>query len=122
VPAAAPVRARPRWPARHWRLGLAAAAALLCLVAAAVWMSGRKGETLDLVGVVERKNVELVAPVLEEIVERPVAIGEPVAAGQVVIRLNNEVAGLELQAAEASTCRTVRTCSSPARPSAASTG
>jgi HlyD family secretion protein len=99
VPAAAPARARPRW---HWRLGLSAAAALLCLLAAAFWVSGRQGETLDLVGVVERKNVELVAPVLEEIVERPVAIGQPVAAGQVVIRLNNEVAELELQAAEAS--------------------
>lgn len=102
VPAAAPVRTRPRWPARRWRLGLAAAAALLCLVAAAFWLSGRQGETLDLVGVVERKNVELVAPVLEEIVERPLAIGQPVAAGQVVIRLNSEVAELELRAAEAS--------------------
>jgi HlyD family secretion protein len=59
-------------------------------------------ETTDLVGVVERKSVQLVAPVQEEIVERPLRIGQAVAAGQVVVRFNSEVADLELQAAEAS--------------------
>ncbi|HVT61357.1 MAG TPA: efflux RND transporter periplasmic adaptor subunit [Thermoanaerobaculia bacterium] len=98
--AAAAGRVGSRW--RGWPGWLLAAGALLVLVVLLVALRASSSETLELVGVVERKNIDLLAPVPEEIVERPVAIGQAVARGQVVVRLNTEVAELELKAAEAS--------------------
>jgi HlyD family secretion protein len=77
------------------RLGAAAVAGLL-------FAGGCAGpETVDLVGTVERESLELAAPVSEVIVELPVEIGERVAAGEVVVRLDSEVAEAELTAAQA---------------------
>jgi HlyD family secretion protein len=95
---------RPRTPwggSKGWLLG---AGAVLLLVFAALLLVLRAAadERLDLAGVVERRNVELLAPVPEEIVARPVVVGQEVARGQVVVTLNTEVAALELKAAEAS--------------------
>ncbi len=56
---------------------------------------------LDLAGTVERKALELAAPVSEVIVELPVAEGERVEAGQVVVQLDTEVGEAELRAYEA---------------------
>lgn len=69
------------------------------LLLALCWGCG--AEEVELVGTVERKNLELAAPVSEEIVEIPVKVGQRVAAGEVVVRLDTEVAELELRAAEA---------------------
>jgi HlyD family secretion protein len=86
----------------RWRPWLLAGGALLLLAVLVAVMRASSAETLELVGVVERKNVELLAPVAEEVVERPLPIGRAVTRGQVVVRLNSEVAELELKAAEAS--------------------
>jgi HlyD family secretion protein len=74
--------------------------AALALIAAGVAL-GCGGESLTLVGTVERKSLELAAPVSEKIVEIAVQVGQPVAAGEVLVRLDSEVADLELVAAEA---------------------
>lgn len=74
---------------------------------AAAWLGGLGllascgGQTLDLVGTVERQNLELAAPLSEEIVEIPVQVGQRVAAGDVLVRLDTRVGELELKAAEA---------------------
>jgi len=59
-------------------------------------------EVYELVGTVERKSVELATPMSEVIVEIPVARGQKVAAGEVVVRLDTTVAEAELRAGEAS--------------------
>ena len=70
--------------------------ALLGLVAA-----GCGSESVELAGIVEREILELAAPISEEIVELPVAEGERVEAGQVVVQLDTEVGAAELRACEA---------------------
>ena len=57
--------------------------------------------SVELAGTVERKTLELAAPVSAEIVEIPVEVGEPVAAGEVVVQLDTAVADAELRAGEA---------------------
>ncbi|MEZ5332159.1 MAG: efflux RND transporter periplasmic adaptor subunit [Thermoanaerobaculia bacterium] len=58
-------------------------------------------EDLDLAGTVERKTLELAAPISEVVVDIPVRIGERVQEGQVVVRLDDSVASAELAAAKA---------------------
>jgi len=76
-------------------------AILLLLSGGLLVQSCGGGEVLNLAGSVERKALELAAPVSEVIVELPVAVGERVAAGQSVVRLDSEVATAELRAYEA---------------------
>lgn len=59
------------------------------------------GGPLELAGTVERRILELGAPVSEVIVEIPVAVGDHVAAGDVLVRLDSTVAEAELRAVEA---------------------
>ncbi len=60
------------------------------------------GESVQLAGTVERTALELAAPDAELVTEVPVAVGDRVAAGEVVVRLDTVVADAELLAAEAS--------------------
>jgi HlyD family secretion protein len=62
---------------------------------------GGGGETFHLVGTVERTSLELAAPVSEVVVEIPAGLGSRVEAGDVVVRLDTEVAEAELVAAQA---------------------
>ncbi len=55
----------------------------------------------ELVGTVERTTLELAAPVSEIVVEIPAGLGTRVAADEVVVRLDTEVAEAELVAAQA---------------------
>jgi HlyD family secretion protein len=80
------------------RVGVRAAAALLGGFAL---LASCGGETLELVGTVERQNLELAAPLSEEIVEIPVKVGQRVAAGDVLVRLDTRIGELELKAAQA---------------------
>jgi HlyD family secretion protein len=57
--------------------------------------------SLDLAGTVERRILELGAPVSEVIVDIPVAVGDAVAAGDVLVRLDSTVAEAELRAWQA---------------------
>lgn len=59
------------------------------------------GDTVELVGVVERTSLELVAPVSEELVELPATAGTQVESGDLIARLRSEVAELELEATQA---------------------
>jgi HlyD family secretion protein len=68
---------------------------------AVVLAAGCGGDRLELAGVVERTTLELSAPVSEQVVELPRAVGEHVAAGEELVRMGTEVAALELEAAEA---------------------
>lgn len=72
------------------------AAALLLLAGC-----GRRAAVYHLAGTVERTALELAAPVSEVIVEIPVRLGARVDAGEVVVRLDAEVAEAELRASEA---------------------
>ncbi len=71
---------------------------LLALAAAA---AGCRRQPLQLAGSVERTALELAAPVSEVIVDLPLAVGERVEAGGVVVKLDTEVAEAELTAYEA---------------------
>ncbi len=72
----------------------------IVLVAAILFSSCDAG--VELAGTVERKVLELATPVSEVITELPLAEGERVEAGQIVVQLDAEVAAAELRAAEAS--------------------
>ncbi|HSR69923.1 MAG TPA: efflux RND transporter periplasmic adaptor subunit [Acidobacteriota bacterium] len=74
-------------------------ATLVVLLAALAGCSG--GETFELVGTVERKNIELAAPVSEVIVDIPVQVGQRVEAGELIAQLDVEVAEAELRARQA---------------------
>lgn len=73
------------------------------LLASALVSAGAcsSGESFDLVGTVERRNLELTAPVSELIVDIPVQVGQRVPAGQLIVQLDTEVAAAELKAVEA---------------------
>ena len=64
-------------------------------------LTGCDSDTVELAGIVERKVLELAAPISEVIVELPVAENERVAADQVVVQLDVEVSSAELRACEA---------------------
>jgi HlyD family secretion protein len=59
-------------------------------------------EVYELVGSIERTTLELAAPVSEVLVEIPVELGAHVRPGEVIARLDPEVAAAELEASEAS--------------------
>lgn len=80
-------------PARRPALRAAVCTLLLALAAC--------GDRVELVGVVERTSLELTVPESEELAELPKAVGDPVAAGEVVARLRSEVAELDLEASQA---------------------
>lgn len=75
--------------------GLLALAVLLCLAACS------KSKEFMLVGTVEKKVLELSAPISEVIVDLPVSEGARVDEGQLVVQLDTEVAAAELLAQEA---------------------
>lgn len=60
------------------------------------------GDGVQLAGTVERTALELAAPDAELVTGVPVAVGERVEAGQVVVQLDTAVADAELEAAKAS--------------------
>lgn len=72
---------------------LAALAALTLLTS-----TGCGPDTVELVGTVERKALELAAPVSAVIVDLPVAVGSRVEADEVVVQLDTTVAEAELRA------------------------
>ena len=76
---------------------LLGASALIALAGAGC---GRM-EVYRLAGTVERTALELAAPISEVIVDIPVRLGGRVAAGEIVVRLDTEVAAAELRAGEA---------------------
>jgi HlyD family secretion protein len=75
---------------------------LLAWVAASI-VAGCSGDSkvFELVGTVERTTLELAAPISEVVVEIPAGLGTRVAAGDIVVRLDTEVAEAELVAAQA---------------------
>ncbi len=75
--------------------------ALLVLAIPMALASCGDDETLRLAGTVERKTLELAAPVSEVIVEIPVAEGDRVGAGDLLVQLDVDVAQAELRACEA---------------------
>lgn len=95
--------AEPRSAAHRPRAGITrslGAASLLAL--GLVFLAGCSGgETFELVGTIERKNIELAAPVSEIIVEIPVKVGQRVEAGELIAQLDTEVAEAELKANQA---------------------
>ena len=60
----------------------------------------KKSEMLQLAGTVERKTLELSAPISEVIVDILAEEGQRVEAGQIVVQMDIEVAQAELQAQE----------------------
>ena len=81
---------RHRWPRICWVL---LPGVLLC---------GCDARRVDLAGTVERKMIELAAPISEVIIELPIAEGERVGAQEIVVLLDTEVASAELAACDAS--------------------
>jgi len=91
---AAPFPDGPRLGACHLRR-----TALLLVLCALTAACG--GDRLELAGVVERTTLELSAPVSEEVVQHPRRVGQEVSVGDPVVVMRNEVAKLDLEAAEA---------------------
>ncbi len=77
-------------------------ALVLVLVTGLILTSCDGSETLHLAGTVERRTLELATPVSEVITALPVEEGQRVAAEQIVVQLDTEVAEAELRASEAS--------------------
>ncbi len=73
----------------------------LPIVLAALSLFSACGGEVELAGTVERKVFELATPISEVIVELPIAEGQRVEAGQIVVQLDTEVAAAELRASEA---------------------
>ncbi len=71
------------------------------LLIALATLSGCGGDALELVGTVERKTLELAAPISEVIVDIPAQVGDRVEGGQVLVALDTEVADADLLAYEA---------------------
>lgn len=86
-----------RHPARRVSLAALAPALALTLVGGC----GGDATEFDLVGTVERTTLELAAPISEVVVEIPASLGSRIAAGEIVVRLDTEVAEAELVAAQA---------------------
>jgi HlyD family secretion protein len=79
-----------------------AGGALLSLAVVAPLVLGAcRPETVVVVGTVERRTLELAAPISERIVAIPVRPGQRIARGEVLVRLDAEVAELELRAVTA---------------------
>ncbi len=86
---------------RRGRDGARRRARLACgLALSLAWLVGC-GRTATVVGVVERRSVELSVSQPEKVVAILKKSGETVAAGDVIVRLDAEVAGLNLKAAQA---------------------
>jgi len=79
--------------ARSVAAGLTAA-----LTVASAALTGCGPDTVEMVGTVERKALELAAPVSAVIVDLPVEVGSRVGAGEVVVQLDTTVAEAELRA------------------------
>ena len=95
-------RPAPRTPARRGApVPDFARAVAVTFALALLAVAGCGRDSVELAGTVERKTLELAAPVSAEIVEIPVGVGEPVAAGAVVVQLDTAVADAELRAGEA---------------------
>ena len=62
----------------------------------------KSGDTIQLVGIVERKTLELSAPISEIIADIPVQENQRVEKGDIVVQLDTEVVAAELVAQEAS--------------------
>ena len=73
----------------------------VALAAVLLYGCGGDSRVFELVGTVERTTLELAAPVSEVVVEIPAGLGSRVEAGDVVVRLDTEVAEAELVAAQA---------------------
>jgi len=74
----------------------------LALLASSLLTLSCSGPTrLELVGTVERKTLEMATPVSEVIVAIPVRLGQRVSAGDVLVRMDAEVARAELEASQA---------------------
>ena len=74
---------------------------MICGLLPALWLNGCGPDEVELVGVVERRVLELAAPISEVIVDLPLAEGEKAQAGQIVVQLDAEVVSADLRAQEA---------------------
>jgi HlyD family secretion protein len=86
----------------RWRWPFGGAALLLLAMVVVAVVRACLPATVEAVGTVERRVLELAAPVSERIVEIKVRPGQRVVKGEVLVRLDSEVAGLELKAVSAS--------------------
>ncbi len=78
------------WNSRRWWVLLAGCLLFAC-----------GDDSVQLAGTVERKVLELAAPISEVITELPVAEGDRVEGQQIVVQLDAEVGAAELKASEA---------------------
>lgn len=62
----------------------------------------KRSEAVQLVGILERKTLELSAPISEIIADIPIEENQRVEAGQVIVQLDTEVLAAELAAQESS--------------------
>jgi HlyD family secretion protein len=85
---------RRNWTPFLWSL-------LLLVVFLTHLSSCKKIETVQLAGMVERKTLELSAPISEIIVDIPVTEGQRIEADQIIVQLDTEVVAAELSAQEA---------------------
>jgi HlyD family secretion protein len=73
---------------------------LILVVIAAAFACGSSGE-LELSGLLERRTLEVSAPISEIIVELPVKVGDHIKKDTIIVKLDTEVVAAELRAHEA---------------------
>ncbi len=72
----------------------------LCVLILPVFYCGGSGE-LELVGTLERRTLEVSAPISEIIVDLPVTLGHHIPKDAIIVQLDTEVVAAELRAHEA---------------------
>jgi HlyD family secretion protein len=89
------------WPIKKKKSGILYLFLLFGVLSIFMSLGGcKKSELFQLAGTVERKTLELSAPISEIVVEIPVKEGERIDAGKVVVQLDTEVAEAEMRAQE----------------------
>jgi len=74
---------------------------VLCLLVLMLLCACGSSDQLELSGTLERKTLEVSAPISEIIVDLPVKVGEHVNKGDIIVQLDTEVTAAELRAHDA---------------------
>jgi HlyD family secretion protein len=75
---------------------------LMLFLAVSIFLTGCGGsDKLELSGTLERRTLEVSAPISEIIVDLPVKVGDHVEKGTIIVQLDTEVVAAELRAHEA---------------------
>ncbi len=85
---------------RYFNRNVSVKLLLILIFSVTIWSCGSSSE-LELAGTLERRTLEVSAPISEIIVDLPVKVGEPIKKDAIIVQLDTEVVAAELNAHEA---------------------